>query len=174
MINTSDNTKNELLGLRSTWKPMLLAALVLLLIYLLVVSVEPGWVTYILSMPALIVVAATALIRANDIPTEFDGRMWHVRRFGLILVGLGSCWLLAMPLGDHTDFPTWKEVLLRWGFALTWLTTPNMPPWWYYVTGQYKEIDPTTGRRRPWWYLPGCPISEELKKRVEEGEGRDQ
>jgi hypothetical protein len=39
---------------------------------------------------------------------------------------------------DMIDYPSWREVMIRWGFALVWITTPHMPPWWRYVSGQYK------------------------------------
>jgi hypothetical protein len=41
----------------------------------------------------------------------------------------------------EVDFPSWREVILRWGMALVWLTTPHMPPWWRYISGRYKTLN---------------------------------
>ena len=30
--------------------------------------------------------------------------------------------------------PLWREVIFHVGLALTWITTPNMPPWWKWIT----------------------------------------
>lgn len=143
MMTTSEHTRRELHSLRLQWKPILVAVLLVLALYFCAVNIYPGWFTYILSSVALLIVAVTSLVRANLIGPERSEKRWHVRRFGLVLVGLASVWLLLMPFGMVWDFPTWKETLLRWGFALSWLTTPGMPPWWRVVTGRLDG---------PWWH----------------------
>jgi hypothetical protein len=30
--------------------------------------------------------------------------------------------------------------MLRLGIALTWITTPMMPPWHHYISGDYKRL----------------------------------
>ncbi|MES2704856.1 MAG: hypothetical protein V4649_19630 [Bacteroidota bacterium] len=30
--------------------------------------------------------------------------------------------------------------MLRLGIALTWITTPMMPPWHMYITGEHKTL----------------------------------
>lgn len=113
------------------------AAAVLLVIYWLTTSVERGWVSWGLSLPALAIMAITAVVRLQDI-TEI-GTRWFVRRLGMILVGMASVSLAAAPvMGYSASFPSWRGVLLYWGVALTWLTTPHMPPWWKYINGDYR------------------------------------
>lgn len=48
--------------------------------------------------------------------------------------------LMATPFLEDPAFPTWRAVVLLWGFALTWLTTPDHPPWDYYITGKYRFL----------------------------------
>lgn len=120
--------------------PTAVLMLVLLSLYGLTVLVPVGWLTYGLSTAALLVIWLTAVARVNDITAS--GRRWHLRRLGLVLCGTVAVVLIAAPLFPPVDFPTWNEVLLRWGFAITWFTTPNMPPWWQYISGEERRVDP--------------------------------
>lgn len=119
--------------------PTAILMLVLLLVYGLTVLVPSGWLTYGLSTVALLVIWLTSVARVNDITAR--GRRWHVRRLGLVLCGTVAVVLIAAPLFPPVDFPSWNDVLLRWGFALTWFTTPNMPPWWKYISGEERRTD---------------------------------
>lgn len=113
------------------------AAAALIAIYWLTTSVTRGWVSWAMSVPALAIMAITAVVRLNDITAV--GKRWFVRRLGMILVGTAALSLVAAPLlGYSNSFPSWRAVLLYWGVALTWLTTPNMPPWWKYISGEYR------------------------------------
>lgn len=101
---------------------------------------------YLLAIPALLVFFVTSLVRANEIGKHFHDDVdpykhgplfWHVRRFGLCLVaGATTAWL-AEPLWLwHTAWLYYASALgLLAGFAIDWITTPNMPPWWRYITG---------------------------------------
>jgi hypothetical protein len=119
--------------------PQLVPALFLLAalaaFYFLSVTVQPGWLTYGLSAASLIVVIITALARVNDIHIHMAGPRWHIRRFGLVLAGTGAAMMLVIPLTEQ-HFPSWRAVLLHMGFALTWFTTPGMPPWWRFIAGK--------------------------------------
>ena len=87
-----------------------------------------GWFTYTLSAIPLGIIMDTT---------------WRgfARKIGMILVASSAASLLAAPLlGYFGSFPLWRHVMLYWGFALAWLTTPNMPPWWKYISGG-KELD---------------------------------
>jgi len=84
------------------------------------------------------IVFLTSLARLNDITAM--GKRWQIRRLGLILTGASSVVLVVAPIIDETyAWPTWRFVALSWGFALTWLTTPGMPPWHKYISGEYKQ-----------------------------------
>lgn len=134
---TDDRRKSLKEALLHQALPTVVLMCVLALLYLLTVLVQPGWVTYALSSMALMVIWLTAVARVNDI--HQSGKRWHVRRLGLVLCGTGAIALIAMPLFPSAGFPTWGEVYMHWGFAATWLTTPNMPPWHRYIASGMVE-----------------------------------
>lgn len=88
----------------------------------------------------LIVIAAaliliTALARLNDIRRTQTSKRWWVRRVGLLFVSVSMVMMIASYFTVAT--PYWNQVtrlIGLWGFALTWITTPGMPPWWRYVS----------------------------------------
>lgn len=127
------------------WRSFATAVVVVLAAYFGSVFILPGVVTWLLILPPSLVVAITALARVNDIGPEKMQLVWHVRRLGLIMAGAGAVMLMTTPFGEAPSYPTWRAVILVWGLALTWLTTPNMPPWWLYVTGQYRNQPPRRG-----------------------------
>ena len=121
-------------------KSLVIYSAIVLLIYCITLVVEPGWFTYLVSAPALLVIGLTSLARANDIGEESTETRWNVRRLGLALTGSIALMYLVGPL--FNQYPSWRSTLLIWGVALTWLTTPGMPPWWQWVTGEWdKEAD---------------------------------
>lgn len=116
---------------------VLTAGAILLGLHWFSTDLSPGWVSWGITMPALAILALTAVARVHDI-TASGGR-WFVRRMGLILVAAAAVALAFAPmLGYTASFPSWRQVALYWGVALTWITTPNMPPWWQYVSGEWK------------------------------------
>lgn len=104
--------------------------------YLLGVFVAPGLVSHLASIIPLGVLCITAIARVNDIGEDKVEKRWHVRRAGLSIVAGASAIAILGPLAGLSAFPTWETVALYWGFALTWLTTPEMPPWWRWISGQ--------------------------------------
>lgn len=115
----------------------LVAAAVLLALFATASGTPPSWITWGATVPAWIIAGLTAAARLHDI-TEL-GKRWFVRRLGMILVASGALALIAAPvLGYSNSFPTWRSSCIYWGFALSWLTTPNMPPWWKYISGEWK------------------------------------
>lgn len=105
----------------------------------------PGWVTYTISIVALSIVGFTSLARLDDIDSEQASKRWQARRAGLLMVVAGAGMVALDPVADIAagrppTFPTWNQVMMHWGVALTWITTPHMPPWWRYITGQYKTL----------------------------------
>ena len=127
------NAQSELETLKAEYKPLLIAAIILLNIYCLMLAIQPGWVTYALGVPPLLILAITALARGHDIGRDKVQRRWQIRRLGFVFVGTASVGLLLMPFAKH-DFPSWMELVIRWGMAFCWLTTPNQEPWWKYIT----------------------------------------
>ena len=107
--------------------------------YLLGVYVKPGVVSYLASLLPLGVISITAIARVNDIGKDKVGKRWQFRRAGLSIVAAASFVLLLAPLVKYAAWPTWTNVALYWGFALTWFTTPEMPPWWRWISG-HKQV----------------------------------
>lgn len=119
--------------------PVAASAAVFVLLYTLGVKAPEGWVSYAIAAPALIVLIITALFRINDIREDKVSWLWQLRRVGLALVGTAAVSLLVAPLVHVQPFPTWRGILLYWGLAFTWITTPNHPPWWNYVNKIVKQ-----------------------------------
>ncbi len=123
--------------------PFLCVVALLMAFYAASRFIAPGWVTYTLSSLCLVLIGITALARVNDITQNQTGTRWQVRRAGLILVGAACLGLVISPWISGfsiSDTPTWREVMLRLGIALTWITTPMMPPWHMYITGEHKTL----------------------------------
>lgn len=115
----------------------LLAACVIIASMWAIDAAGVGWLTYALSAIPLLIIIITAVARAYDIK-DLSWRGF-ARKMGMILVASSATSLIVAPLlGYYGSFPLWRNVMLYWGFALAWLTTPNMPPWWKYVSGEYK------------------------------------
>ncbi len=106
-------------------------AAVLTVAYLLTAFVPLGVGAYLTSIIPLAVLAVTAVARVNDISPEKLEARWHVRRAGLSIVAAAAVALILSP-GTYTA--SWKDVALYVGMAMTWVTTPQMPPWWKYIT----------------------------------------
>lgn len=100
------------------------------------------WTIYLAMLPPLLVLTITSLVRANDIGWAKKNWHWNLRRMALVCVGSSSAGLIFTPLW----FFNWPRLFvfcvlaLVYGFAAAWLTTPGMPPWWRYITGQYKRL----------------------------------
>lgn len=96
-------------------------------------------------VPALLLLI-TALARLNDIGKAQRSKRWWARRLGLLMVFVGMTIFIAAHF--FTFAPYWRQVmalLSLWGFTLTWMTTPGMPPWWKYIS---RNDAPDTGMRR--------------------------
>lgn len=89
----------------------------------------PGVITAFISALALVMIVVTSVVRANDIGSK-TGIIWNLRRIALVATGAAAAGLLLLE-----QAPSWKDTLLHVGVALTWFTTPGMPPWWKYIAG---------------------------------------
>ena len=113
-------------------------ALGALFLYLTGTTIESGWVTYAIQLPALFIIAVTALARVNDISENKKGHVWNLRRLGLSFSGAAAVSMMFTPW-MYEEFPSWRGLLLAWGFAMTWITTPDQPPWWKKITHYLGE-----------------------------------
>lgn len=137
MIKRLKEWYNKRSSLVQNISAVFLGACSLLAIHALTKAVPQGWGTWAISLPAHLILIFTVAARVKDISAT--GPRWFARRIGLILVGMGALSLMTAPLvGYSLAFPSWRAVTLYWGFAVVWITTPNMPPWHKYISGEYK------------------------------------
>lgn len=119
--------------------PAAISAGLLLGIFELSINVPRGWASWLVGCPASGIIAITSLARANDIKPEMTGMIWHLRRLGFITAGTAAVTYLTVPLAADPMWPSWRAGLLQWGVALSWLTTPGMPPWRRYISGKFRK-----------------------------------
>lgn len=103
---------------------------------------------YLLAAPAWIILAITAAARLSDMRRDQWAITDHLRRLGLIGVGVMATVMLAAPFTIDTWWhapPSWRSVGLAWSWALVWLTTPSMPPWWDFILGVHRRTDQWKG-----------------------------
>lgn len=91
---------------------------------------------YFAAFVPLLILIVTCIARVNDIGRSREFR-WHVRRLGFTLVGAASCWFILSPLGNFQYVGETALAFLA-GHSMVWVTTPNMPPWWRYITGEFR------------------------------------
>lgn len=115
-------------------KSAVFALLAATFVYMAIMTMEPSIYTYLLSLPAAGIVLITAWARVNVSGEQHGKLAWDIRRTGLILTALFALGVLAWPLLYGTWTP-WLVVIGIWGFANTWLTTPDQPPWFTRVFG---------------------------------------
>lgn len=116
-------------------------------IYAAVMVIPPGLFTYLLSLPPAGIVILTAWHRINALGIEVANTHWNVRRSGLIFTAMFGFAVLIWPWlqGEWTP---WIVVIGIWGYAKTWLTTPNQPPWREDVFGPVRTSKAQHPHRR--------------------------
>lgn len=146
MKQTRDYFVQQLIEMRDLarhqWKAFTVSLVILISLFFASEFIATGWITYWIMLPANLIILITAYARLNDIGPDLMGWNWQARRIGFVLVGVGVVTMLGSPFMAVTLFPTWRSVLLAWGLALTWLTTPNMVPWDWYITGGWRAGPP--------------------------------
>lgn len=106
-----------------------------------------GW--YLIAAPAWLILAVTAAARLSDMRRDQWSIPEHVRRLGLIGVGVMAVVMLASPFTADTWWyapPTWRNTTLGWSWCLVWLTTPAMPPWWDFILGVHRKTEDWAGQ----------------------------
>lgn len=89
----------------------------------------------IVCIVAAFLILITAFARLNDIKRNQNSLRWWVRRVGLLFVSVSMVMTIAAYFTVATEH--WSSILKitgLWGFALTWITTPGMPPWWKWIS----------------------------------------
>ena len=99
---------------------------------------------YLLALRAWAILFVTAAARLANM----DRTQWavtdHVRRFGMTGVGAMAMVMVLGPFAkDGWLYPTstWRTAGLAWSWALVWVTTPGMPPWWDFILGVHRRTD---------------------------------
>lgn len=143
---------------RQNWQAFMVSTVVLFAVYFASIYAPPGIVTYLLALPPSLIVLVTALARLNDMGVDKREFHWHLRRAAFVLAGAAAGMVIFAPLSASPTVP-WRSVVLLWGVALAWLTTPNAEPWWPYITGAYREV-PADYPRSPLDRILGRKTSE--------------
>lgn len=137
-VQTQEFVAKSKLVLRQQAIPASILLSVMLALYVLSLYVSPGWMTFGISSLSLVIVLVTVLARVNDMSIGLTGGRWNFRRAGLTLAGAGAFADMLSNCPAWGNAPTWNEAMLHAGFAMTWLTTPNMPPWWSWIAGKVE------------------------------------
>lgn len=99
---------------------------------------------FLIAVPAWLIIIATAAARLADLGRDQWELRHHLRRIGLTGVGAIAAVMLATPFTTDRWFyaaPTWRSVAIAWSWALVWLTTENIPPWWDYILGVHRHTE---------------------------------
>lgn len=96
------------------------------------------------SLICVIVLLLTAIARLNDISRTQMSMTWQFRRLGMTLSGVGSLGTAVLIMEGRYGPRLWETLLLV-GITLSWITTPNHPPWWKYITRGGALIKPKKG-----------------------------
>lgn len=116
-------------------KSMMTYAAIMLATYAATLFVPVGWGTYVVALPAYLVVGLTCIARANDLVE--DTKVADARRFGFsVMAGLVLMFILEPVFGT---FPRWPRVFVAYALSIIWMTTANLPPWWEWVTGEWNH-----------------------------------
>lgn len=84
---------------------------------------------------AAAMISLIALARINDIDRDKTGKRWWMRRIGLLMV-LASMVMTVSAYFTLTA-PYWdaiRKMLFYLGVLISWMTTPNQPPFWKYIS----------------------------------------
>ena len=82
-----------------------------------------------------LVILCIAIARLNDIKRTQNSKRWYLRRIGLLMIlaamtmFIASYFTVTAPYWDPT-----RKLLMMWGFMVTWITTPQQPPFWKYIS----------------------------------------
>lgn len=99
---------------------------------------------YLLAFPAWIIVIITAAARLADLGNDHWAIRHHVRRIGLIGVGAIAVVMVATPFTADRWFyspSTWRGTMIAWSWAIVWLTTEGLPPWYDYILGVHRQTE---------------------------------
>lgn len=121
------------------WRPFALTVVLLLAVYAGSLFVPPGPITYALCVPPCVVILLTAIARVNDIGVECMSWRWDVRRIGMVMAGAGAVMVIGAPFTADGWVVPWRAVVLAWGVAFAWFTTPGQEPWEEYILGTYEN-----------------------------------
>lgn len=132
---------------RYQYKAFATTAGILLIVYSLSYVIPAGWPTYLIMLPAALLNLATCYARLNALGPESMGLQSQVRRVGFLILGVGIGTFIGLPFVEQPVFPTWRSVMMMYGLALVFLSTPGMVPWNWWWEGHYRD-DPDPDH--PW------------------------
>lgn len=101
-------------------------------------------VWFVIALPAWMIIIITAAARLHDLGRDKWGLRYHVRRIGLTCVGSIAAVMMLTPFtADSWMYaePSWRQAMIGWSWALVWLTTDGMPPWYDYILGVHRRTE---------------------------------
>lgn len=116
------------------WKALVVALITLTFFYVFMMQRDQSWLAWFLAIPPCLVIIITAWCRVTDMSAQITDWSSEMRKVGLTLAGSGGGVVLAGPFGLYQFFPSFELLVLLYGFAFSWFTTPNMVPWWQYIS----------------------------------------
>lgn len=107
-------------------------------VYLFGTTHEPGLLSYLLALPAMLGILLTSLAKVNDIGPAMTGLKWQAHRIALTMVGAAMVAYMYAPWSTYPAYPTWLAAVTFWGFFAVWAFEQKDPPWHKYITGKIR------------------------------------
>lgn len=123
--------------LKQKW-PIIAGFFGLSTLYLVDMYVEPGWVSWLLALPAFVVVFLTAIARLDSMTIDDMSLRAQFKRLSMATAGSAAIAYAIAPFATPSLYPTWLMTGFAWSVAGAWITTPHQPPWWRLITGEPK------------------------------------
>lgn len=89
---------------------------------------------------ALVFISITMLARANDLRWR-SGIKWNVRLIGFMLSGVAPYGILGYGWAEQYNVALVYMTLFLVGIAAVFATTPQLPPWWRWISGKEEADD---------------------------------
>lgn len=120
-----------------TRKAFWIAFVAALLLAVSFVTFQKGGWHFMVSSLSLLFIAVTMLARGNDLRIR-KGWHWYARLAGFMLSGVAPFGIIGYEWYAQA-FPSFYEVMFRFGLSLVFFTTPYLPPYWKWISGWTGE-----------------------------------
>lgn len=107
-------------------------------LYMVDMYIPPGWLSWLLALPALVIIFLTALARLDSMTIDDMSMRAQFKRLSMATAGSAAIAYAIAPFATPSMFPTWLMTGFAWSVAGAWMTTPAQPKWWTLITGEHK------------------------------------